>query len=176
VRLAIRAQGRGAGSDRVLVRLLYPMPFANLLASEANRQGLDPMLVASIIRQESAFDPRARSGADARGLMQVLPSVGRQLALRLGIRGFEPILLYQPEVNLRMGTVHLAASLREYSRLVHALAAYNAGGTRVKRWLETAGTEDPEWFVERIPIPETRDYVRRILVNLARYKAIHSDE
>lgn len=176
VRLAIRAQGRGAGSDRVLVRLLYPMPFANLLASEANRQGLDPMLVASIIRQESAFDPKARSGADARGLMQVLPSVGRQLAPRLGIRGFEPILLYQPEVNLRMGTVHLAASLREYSRLVHALAAYNAGGTRVKRWLETAGTDDPEWFVERIPIPETRDYVRRILVNLARYEVIHSDK
>ncbi len=176
VRLAIRAQGRGAASDRILVRLLYPMPFASLLVSESKRQGLDPMLVASIIRQESAFDPRARSGADARGLMQVLPSVGRQMAPQLGIRAFEPVLLYQPEVNLRLGTVHLAGSLREYQHMVHALAAYNAGATRVRRWLETSGMNDPELFVERIPIPETRDYVRRILVNLARYESIYTED
>ena len=158
------------------MRLLYPMPFASLVESEAERQGLDPMLVASIIRQESAFDPRARSSADARGLMQVLPSVGRQMAPRLGIRGFEPVLLYQPEVNLRVGTVHLAGSLREYQHVVHALAAYNAGATRVRRWLETTGMDDPELFVERIPIPETRNYVRRILVNLARYASIYAED
>lgn len=174
VRFAIRAQGQGAGTDSVLARLLYPLPHPETIQSEATRNLLDPLLVASIIRQESAFDPDATSRAGARGLMQVMPTVGVAEARTIPIEDFDPVLLYQPEVNLQLGTRHLAATMRRYSALEHALAAYNAGASRVSRWLETPGlTEDSALFVERIPIRETRDYVRRVMVNLSRYHSLY---
>lgn len=174
IRLAIRARARGAPEERGLYRLVFPLPWEQSLRDEAGRHGLDPLLIASLIRQESAFDPAARSRADARGLMQVLPSVGAEEARRTGLTGFDPALLFVPEVSLQLGTRHFADALRRFSALEHALAAYNAGASRVRRWLESPGVaDDPAMFVERIPIVETRDYVRRILVNLSWYRAIY---
>lgn len=174
LRLAQRARDRGAALDHQLASLLYPVPFADLLQSVAQSWRVDPLLLAALIRQESAFDREARSPADARGLMQVLPSVGASYAARVGLAEFDPVLLYQPDVNLSFGTEHLAEALERFGTTEQALAAYNAGGDRVERWLALRGVrEDPEVFVERIPFAETRDYVRRVLGNHWMYQALY---
>jgi soluble lytic murein transglycosylase len=154
---------------------------------EATAARLDPALVAALIRQESRWNPRATSAAGARGLMQVMPAVGSAVARSLGIVAWDPVLLYQPEVNLAIGTRHLRAFLSEYgvgpsgaaaapgwSGLARALAAYNAGQSRVARWSVRLGVEDPELFIERIPFPETRDYVRVVLRDVDLYRALYS--
>lgn len=175
LRLAQRAQLKGMGLDRDLAQLLYPLPFRDILLGEARSAGLSPTLVAGVIRQESAFDPEARSVADARGLMQVLPSVGAELVRELGVE-WDPVLLYQPDLNLDFGIRHLHLVLEKLDRPEQALAAYNAGIDRVGRWRSIRGVEDDaEIFVERIPFLETRDYVRRVLANEAMYAALYRD-
>ena len=174
MRVAERAVERGAGFDRSIAALLYPLPYESLLRSEALQSGLDPMLAAGVIRQESLFDSEARSVADARGLMQVVPSVGAELARRAALPEWDPVLLYQPDVNLDFGIEHLADALKRLHWPERALAAYNAGLDRVSRWQSIRGVDqDPEIFVERIPFTETRDYVRRVLKNVAMYHALY---
>jgi soluble lytic murein transglycosylase len=173
LRLAQRAVEQGIALPTVL-ELLYPLVTRDVLEDEARAEGLSPFLVAGLIRQESAFDPRARSRADARGLMQILPATGAQLARAEQLPEWDPVLLYQADVNLHFGLRYLARALERCGgSLVAALAAYNAGPTPVNRWLTRPGTADPEVFIERIPFVETRDYVRRVLYNEARYAAIH---
>jgi len=174
--VAQRAQARGAPRDTRVYRLLYPVPDPEgFRAMVASRQ-LDPWLVAGLIRQESAFDPAARSVADARGLMQVVPAVGGQLARRLGWPEWDPVLLYQPEVSLALGTTHLQEMQRRFPEVVQVLAAYNAGASRVERWVSRPGArDDPELFLEQIPYLETRNYVRRVLRNAAFYQALYGD-
>lgn len=172
VGLAKRALAKGAERDATLMSLLYPEPFGDALETESRARNLDPALVASLVRQESTFEPRARSGADARGLMQVLPSVGAAVAMGLRFPVWDTALLYQPDVNLQLGTAHLAGLMKEYGgRLDYALAAYNAGGSRVRRWRRLPGTTDPEVFVERIPFEETREYVQVVMRGQAVYAA-----
>ena len=162
-----------SGDPRML-RLTHPIPWPADLYPLAGAAGVDPLLAAAIIRQESGYEPTAHSRADAMGLMQVLPSVGAALARVEGIREWESALLYQPEINLRFGISHLAQTLRRYARPEHALAAYNAGGRPTADWLGLAGAaEDPEVFIERIQYVETRDYVRRVLRNLSVYRALY---
>ncbi len=174
MRLAQRALDRGAPADATLLRLLYPLSARDVLEDEARRLNLPPLLVAGLIRQESGFDPGARSRADARGLMQVLPNVGAQYARRERLPEWDPVLLYQPDVNLHFGLLHFAERREACGGLLEsALAAYNAGPTPVNRWLTRGGTSDPEILIERIPYVETRDYVRRVMYNWARYEALY---
>ncbi|HEV8357077.1 MAG TPA: lytic transglycosylase domain-containing protein [Gemmatimonadales bacterium] len=174
-RLAARAAERSPSQDVALQRLLFPLPRQGSLVGEARQAGVDPLLAAALIRQESAFDPAARSAADARGLMQVLPSLGASLARAEGLRDWDPALLYQPEINLHFGLTHLAQMLKRYPRLEAALAAYNAGGRPAELWLGLRGADDPEVFIERVQYVETRDYVRRILRNLAVYRVLYPE-
>ena len=173
IRLGNKALSSGAARDQYLYEVLYPLAFRGALTREAERHRLDPALVAALIRQESSFEPRATSRAGARGLMQIMPAVGRQLASAEDYHIWDAELLYQPDVSLELGTTHLAGLLSGYSHVAHALAAYNAGSSRAKRWLEKSGTNDPEVFVERIPFRETRDYVRIILRNQELYRSIY---
>lgn len=174
LRLAQRARGRGA-ADPDLLTLLYPLPFRDRLTAAATARGLDPFLVAGLIRQESAFDAEARSVADARGLMQILPSVGAGYARRFGVADWDPLLLYQPDLNLDFGVTHLTELVERFGVTDRAAAAYNAGADRVARWLGLRGTaDDPEVFVERIPFAETRDYVRRVRANREVYRALYA--
>lgn len=174
MRLAQRALARGAPRTEALYRLIYPFPERETVEREAARQGLDPFLVAGLIRQESAFDPAARSVADARGLMQVLPRVGAELARSQGIGDWDPVLLYQPEISIAFGTQHLAETSRLYATPERVLAAYNAGVHRVQRWdTKAAVATDPTVFVERIPYVETRDYVRRVQSNRTVYQLLY---
>jgi len=177
LRLAQRALELGATPDRPLLSLLYPLTTWDVLGSEAPAAGLPPLLAAALIRQESSFDPAARSRANARGLMQIMPAVGAQLARAERFPEWDPVLLYQPDVNLHLGLRHLAERWQRCGGSVEAaLAAYNAGATPVNRWLKRGGTADPEIFIERIPYAETRDYVRRVLYNQARYESLYGNK
>ena len=154
-------------------RLVYPVLVRETLIESSKSNGLDPALVASLIRQESNFNPRATSPVGARGLMQLMPSVGKTLARSRGIAGYTDESLYDPAVNIRLGTAHLSGLFRRTSNIERVLAAYNAGESRVTRWLQKAGASDPEMFTERIPFVETRDYVRSIVRNRAFYSILY---
>jgi soluble lytic murein transglycosylase len=152
-----------------LWRLLYPAPSADLLTQAASGAGLDPQVVAAVALQESAFNPLAVSSAGARGLLQVMPSVGAELARSLGLARFDPNDLFDPGTNLKLGCAHLSEYRRRFRSMPQALAAYNGGPTRVERWVLPDGKDDDERFVERIPIPETRLYVKRVLAGARMY-------
>ena len=154
-------------------RLLYPVSEREKLDSSSKANGLDPALVAGLIKQESSFNPRATSPVGARGLMQLMPDVGRALARSRGIRNLETERLYDPALNIQLGTIHLAGLFRGNREVVQILAAYNAGESRVTRWLKKAGASDPEMFTERIPYVETRDYVRSVVRNRAFYRILY---
>ena len=174
LRLAQRAMDRGAPADSTLLRLLYPLTAREALEADSRALDLSPFLMAGLIRQESAFDPAARSRADARGLMQVMPAVGADYARSEGIGDWETVLLYQPDLNVHFGLKHFAERLVACEGQIEAtLAAYNAGSLPVNRWLKRPGTADPEIFIERIPYVETRDYVRRVRYNEARYQSLY---
>lgn len=173
MRLARRALARGVPADARLYRLLYPVVQSRALMAECAAQGLDPTLVAALIRQESAFNPAATSAAGARGLMQVMPDLGGLVARGLGFYQWDPVLLWQPDVSITIGTVHLTELVHRYSDLTRILAAYNAGISRVDRWNDKLGVEDPEVFAERIPFVETRDYVRIIQRNRDLYRVLY---
>ena len=174
IRMASRAIARGAESDARTYRLLYPVVLESTLAAEAQAHDVDPAFAAALIRQESMFTPTATSGAGARGLMQVMPSLGRTLARARNFPVWDPVLLYQPDVNLQLGMIHLEELLERQDHPEHVLAAYNAGASRVIRWKDKAGAGDPEIFTERIPYVETRDYVRIILRNEELYRALYA--
>lgn len=154
-------------------RLMYPVVEREALDSSSRANGLDPALVAGLIRAESSFNPRATSPVGARGLMQLMPDVGRALARSRGITSFNSDRLYEPVTNIRLGTAHLAGLFRGNREIAQILAAYNAGESPVKRWIRKAGASDPEVFTERIPYVETRDYVRGVIRNRAFYRALY---
>jgi soluble lytic murein transglycosylase len=172
LRVALKALDHGAPS-RALYRAAYPVVHADALVEEARRNGIDPALVAGLIRQESSFNPSATSAAGARGLMQLMPSVGASIASGRGYPLWNPALLYEPDVSLDLGTAHLASSLKRGTPTARALAAYNAGGSRVARWSQRPGSDDPELFTEWIPYTETRDYVRIVQRNADVYRALY---
>jgi soluble lytic murein transglycosylase len=173
MRMAGRALAAGAKRDARTYRLLYPVLHRSALIVEAARRGVDPVFAAALIRQESNFTPSAVSRAGARGLMQVMPSVGHGLARGMGYPVWDPVLLYEPDVNLELGMAHLGELSHRYDTPVRILAAYNAGVSRVERWSDKAGAADPEIFAERIPYAETRDYVRIIPRNEDFYRVLY---
>ena len=152
-----------------LWRLLYPAGAAEALTRAAKSHGLDPNLVAAVALQESAYNPLAVSSAGARGLLQIMPPVGAELARAMGLRRFDPSDLFDPEINLRFGSRHLSDYKRRFGSIPRGLAAFNGGPARVTRWSLPAGTDDDERFVERIPIPETRLYVKRVMAGARMY-------
>lgn len=155
-------------------RLYFPVMERETLISSSKENRLDPALVASLIRQESNFNPMATSPVGARGLMQLMPAVGKTLADAKGIGPWDPDILYQPAISIKLGTAHMSELVRKYPEVVKVLAAYNAGESRVARWSGKAGAGDPEVFTERIPFVETRDYVRIVLRNRAYYEALYA--
>lgn len=153
---------------------LFPRSYWPSLTQNSNANGLDPALVASLIRQESEFNPGAVSHANAHGLMQLLPTVGKQLARQVKLKGFNTRRLLEPDVNLKLGTRYFRQVLNATGgELVYALAAYNAGENRVVDWRAAGPNLDTSEFVESIPFTETRDYVQAILRNQAIYKKLY---
>ena len=174
IRLGRELRERGEEWSRALLEAVYPFPYRALVTSRAEELGLDPYLVAGLIRQESAFMPGIGSSAGAIGLMQVMPATGRQLARSVGPRGYGAASLRIAEVNVHLGTRYLADLMDRYDGDIPiVLSAYNAGPTRANRWRHFPEAEDPHRFTERIPFVETRGYVKNVVRNRALYRWLY---
>ncbi|MDZ4081570.1 MAG: lytic transglycosylase domain-containing protein [Bdellovibrionales bacterium] len=151
--------------------LIFPTPYQARIREEAARHRMDPALVYSIIRQESLFNPYARSHADAFGLMQLIPEMAGQAAKRIGISLESPDDLYDPDKNIALGTVFLKDLFTKYGdRFILSVAAYNANDKAIQGWLRTRMRKDPLEFIEEIPYDETRLYVKLVLRNFVTYQ------
>lgn len=159
------------------LKLMFPQPYWSDLVNDAGKNGLDPYLVASLVRQESEFNPGAVSPAHAYGLMQLLPSVGKENAKREGLKGFQTAMLLNPATNLQLGTRNLKSVLDRFGgQPEYALAAYNAGDVPVRQWMGSGEYKDIAEFVESIPYTETREYVQAIMRNREMYRALYSSK
>lgn len=149
---------------------LYPRPYRGHVLQSAERFGVEPNLIWSVMKQESAFDADVNSWVGAIGLMQLMPATGKEEAKLLGM---EKVDLWQPETNILLGASHLGRLQKRFRRLEWAIAAYNAGGGAVGRWIKE-GEERPfdEWM-EDIPYNETRNYVRKVMGNLFVYRMLY---
>ncbi len=154
-------------------RILFPQMYWTDIKADAERNGLDPYMVASLIRQETEFNPVAISNKNAYGLMQLLPSVGHSLAKQEGLRHFQTSELLNPSMNIRLGTLYLKQTLDRFGgQPEYAFAAYNAGDDRVVDWQSIGNYHGIDEFVESIPFTETREYVQAILRNEQIYREL----
>ena len=154
-------------------QVLFPLVYWELIKKHANTYDLDPYVMAALINQESTFDPGVKSVANAWGLMQVVPSTGRQLARALGIPRFSTATLKQPETNIRLGMLYFSRLVRQFGGTHYALASYNAGTSRVIRWKGERPNLDEDEFIDDIPFPETQNYVKRILGTAEDYRMLY---
>ncbi len=154
--------------------VLYPRAFGDLVTTHASTAGVSPSLAYAVMRSESSFNPGATSPVGARGLMQLMPDTAAKM---LKNKEFTAERLYDPDLNIRLGTRHLKDLLVQYQgNLVAVIASYNAGGHNVNRWLKSyAGLAEDE-FVESIPFGETRDYVKKVLATAELYKKLYGME
>lgn len=176
-RRTTRALLRTGGQDGVLSSFwtfLYPRAFWAWVDHYARESRLDPYLVIAVIREESAFAPKALSRAGARGLMQLMPTTAAQVAKETNLRSAPD--LDTPDSNIALGTRYLAKLYEEFGgNLALTLASYNAGPHVVRRWLTNhLPLQDPETFIEEIPYPETRRYVKRVLGSYDRYHTLYA--
>jgi soluble lytic murein transglycosylase len=152
---------------------LFPRPYWTDLKRFASANGLDPYLVASLIRQESEFNPAAISPKNALGLMQLLPGVGKGVAKQTKLRHFSAPQLFTPAINLQLGTRYFRSMVDQFGGFEYALAAYNAGDDRVRDWQSMGKYRDVQEFVESIPFTETREYVQAIMRNANVYRQLY---
>jgi soluble lytic murein transglycosylase len=153
---------------------LFPRPYWDALRRYSDENGLDPYLVASLIRQESEFNPSAISHANAYGLMQLLPRTGKGEAKKEGLSHYSTDSLLDPDTNIELGTHYFRSMVDHFGGQVeYALAAYNAGSERVEDWRTSGNFRDVEEFVESIPFTETREYVQAIVRNAEVYKKVY---
>ena len=161
---------------REIWRMLLPIEHAPFFAQEARRHGLDPYLLVALVRQESAFDPRAVSSAQARGLMQLIPPTARRVARQLQLDRFSIDQLFLPQLNIRLGSQYLADRLAQFEGNVdQAVASYNAGPDPVNLWLSEGDYREAAEFVENIPFTETRNYVKILHRNYRLYKQLYGE-
>ncbi len=155
-------------------RILFPEQYWSTIQAEASANGLDPYMVASLIRQESEFNPRVVSYANAYGLMQLLPSTGRQMAQKTGMGShLDANALLDPQINIKLGCAYLKQTLDRYSgQQEYAFASYNAGEARVDDWKSASDYTGIDEWVESIPFTETRDYVQAIMRNEQIYREL----
>jgi soluble lytic murein transglycosylase len=171
----LSARGAGPDADDATRRFLYPLGFWPVVEREALGRGLDPLLVVSLIRQESLFIPDAVSPADAHGLMQLLPRTARDVAADAGLSSADARALHAVTTNVRLGTTLLRRLLDRYGgSSAKALAAYNAGEDAVAKWERRYGPRPDDEFTELISYRETRDYVKLVLQNLQVYRQLYA--
>ncbi len=158
--------------------IFYPLKWWSNIREEANRHNLDPYLIAGIIRQETVFNPMARSRANALGLMQLLPSTGRAVARQTNLGGGSITSndLFNPILNIQLGTAYVRQLMSDFNRIEYVAAAYNGGPTRVRRWVRELPANDIEEWVEAIPLSETRLYVQGVYRNMRIYQRLYDEQ
>lgn len=154
----------------------YPFPYLREIEKWSIERKLNPLLVTALMRQESRFEPKIKSVADATGLMQVLPSTAKWIAPQIKV-DFKTISLENPNDNIMLGTWYLGHTHDQYNNnSLLAIASYNAGPGNVSKWLQTQTTQDPDEFVEQIPFDETKNYVRQVFGNYWNYLRLYNPE
>jgi soluble lytic murein transglycosylase-like protein/TolA-binding protein len=155
----------------------FPAPFSDAVVRASKQQKLDPRFVLSIMRQESGFNPRAKSGAGARGLLQMTPDVAAKYAPQLKLSNLSEDDLYKPDVNLLVGTAYLAELSRMFPGLPEAVAAsYNGGEDNVARWVARAVHKDHGVFTSEVGFTESKDYVNKVMASYRAYKILYTDD
>jgi peptidoglycan lytic transglycosylase len=155
-------------------RATYPLAFRDMVEQWAKASSLDPDLLQALMREESRFNPSARSTTGALGLTQLMPRTAQDVARGLKLGRVNPRMLHRPGLNIRLGAAYLAELLSEFEgSTVRAVAAYNAGPVAVWRWVRASPDEELDAWVERIPISETRDYVKRVLGSYGAYRLVY---
>ncbi|MBE9048304.1 transglycosylase SLT domain-containing protein [Pleurocapsales cyanobacterium LEGE 10410] len=153
---------------------LYPFPYEDIILKWSQQRQLNPLLVTSLIRQESRFEPEIESWAGALGLMQVMPATGKSAANNIGLANYS---LTNPEDNINIGTYYLDFTHKKYgNNSMLAVASYNAGPNAVAKWVNRYGLQDPDEFVEKIPYPETKGYVESVFENYWNYMLVYNPE
>jgi soluble lytic murein transglycosylase len=165
----------GEGLPAEILQVIFPLTYWDSIKRNSALHGLDPYIVAALIAQESTFDPTAHSGANAWGLMQILPSTGKRLAASLGIRRFNTSMLLNGDTNVRLGTLYFKRLIEQFGGTYYALASYNAGENRVVRWKAERPGMDEDEFIDDIPFPETQNYVKRILGTAEDYRHLYGE-
>ena len=188
-------KGEDGAMTPQLHRMLYPLAYRDVVFSNAEKNKLDSLLMLALMLEESRYDPDAVSPAGAIGLTQIMPPTGKDIAKRLKIRPFATEMLLQPQLNIKMGTWYLGGLTSRFSdRLqkllagrnasqpessehsdiikILALGSYNGGESRVRRWIGKYGLEDIDEFVENIPIPETKRYIKKVCDSYETYKLL----
>jgi len=156
--------------------VFYPLSYWAIIVEESRGRSLDPFQVAGLIRQETIFNPRARSSANAYGLMQVLVPTARLTAKRYGVdRMITAESLYEPRLNIQLGTAYLRDQIDRFGRIEYVAAAYNAGPIRAVQWRASLPADIDEW-VEAIPFRETRLYVQGVVRNRLQYERLYDQE
>ncbi|WP_447969337.1 lytic transglycosylase domain-containing protein [Nitrospira sp. M1] len=177
IRLAIRHFGQKMKQDLIprssyAWNGAYPIGYIPTIQQHAPA-GLDPYLVAGLIREESLYDARAMSRVGARGLMQLMPATAKKVASQLGVPSPQKDDLFDAKTNIQLGTTYVGQLLAQFNgNLVHTVAAYNAGPHVVRRWIAQDPQADPDEFVERISYRETRGYVKRVLGSYRVYREL----
>ena len=153
--------------------VFYPLAYWDIIVQESRARNLDPYQVAGLIRQETVFDPRAKSPASAYGLMQVLVPTARLTAKKYGVdRTISAEALYEPRLNVQLGTAYLRDQIDKFGRIEYVAAAYNAGPGRAVNWRTSLPLEIDEW-AEAVPIKETRGYVQGVVRNRLQYERLY---
>jgi soluble lytic murein transglycosylase len=163
-------------AKREVWEVFYPLKWWSNIKEEATRHNIDPYLIAGLIRQESVFNPNARSRANALGLMQLLPYVGRDVARKTGAGAITANDLFNPVLNVQLGTAFVKELMGGFSRFEYVAAAYNGGPTRVRRWIRELPAAEIEEWVESIPLSETRLYVQGVYRNARQYQRLYDEQ
>jgi soluble lytic murein transglycosylase len=163
-----------AQAPEALRRLLVPVPYQEAVVANAREYGIDPRTLYAMVRQESLFNPNARSGAGAIGLGQIMPATAQGIAQNLKVEGYQETDLLRPAVSIRFGAFYLNRQLALMEgNLLGALSAYNGGPGNAERWANGTKVVDPDLFAETIDYPETRSYVKLVYGYYGAYKRLY---
>ncbi|HEX2944624.1 MAG TPA: lytic transglycosylase domain-containing protein [Clostridia bacterium] len=166
----------GAFSVYTALKMLYPIGYPDLVSGYSEQYGLDPYLITAVINVESNFKPDAVSHANARGLMQISEKTGKWAAGKLKIKNYKSSDLFEPEINIRIGCWYLSQLYKEFGDMDLALAAYNGGSGNVNQWLKDESLSPDGKNLERIPFPETEQYIRKVKKNYTVYKKLYENQ
>ena len=164
-------------APRNLVDLLYPLPYRDSLLKHGAPRGVDPRFAISIARQESRFQPAAKSVAAARGLMQFIAETSNAMAAELKLQNFSQDGLYNPDTAILFGSQYLARLFKQFPDQPQAVAAsYNGGPENMARWLARSRANDPDRYVPEIGFSQTKDYVFKVMLNYWQYQALYDEK
>ena len=162
-------------NKKTIMKSIYVIKYSEYVEKYSREYGVDKYLIYATIKAESNFDEKAESGKGAKGLMQLMDSTGKEIAKGLDM-SIDNDDLFNPEINIKLGTKYISKMLQKYTSMELALAAYNAGSGNVDSWINSNKIKANGSDIENIPFKETNNYVRKILKDYRIYKELYEQE